>query len=109
MTDITLPAPIEAWIRSISEADGDAFVALFCEQGLVDDWGSRHVGRGAIRSWSDREFIGARGRLVPIRAQQSDNQVTLIAEWVSDYYNGHSRFVFVLEGDKILEMRITSA
>lgn len=34
------------------------------------------------------------------------NEVTVEAEWKSNFYSGSSRFIFVVDGDQIREMRI---
>ena len=40
---------------------------------------------------------------------ETEGEVRLIADWTSNHYTGPSRFVFVLEGDRVKEMRITNA
>ncbi len=68
-----------------------------------------HLGHDAIRGWSDREFIGAKGRMIVTNIKHTKNEVSVTADWVSNYYTGSSRFVFVLDGKQIQEMCITSA
>jgi hypothetical protein len=104
MTD--LPAPVVELVAAVTAGDTDAFLALFTEDGVVDDWGRRFTGRASIRHWSDKEFIGAKGMLTPHKVSRSGDTVTVDAGWKSDFYSGDSRFVFVLEGDAIREMRI---
>ena len=70
------------------------------------DSGRRFAGHDAIRRWSDREFIGAHGRMTVKTVEQEKNVVTLKADWKSNYYSGPSRFEFVLDGERIRELRI---
>lgn len=101
-----LPAPVARLIAAVTAGDTDAFLALFPADGTVDDWGRRFSGHAAIRRWSDKEFIGAKGVLTPRKVSRSGDTVSVDAGWKSDYYSGDSRFVFVLDGDSIREMRI---
>jgi len=73
----------------------------------VIDSGRRFAGHGAIQSWSDREFIGARGQMIVKSVEQTKNTITVKADWKSDFYTGPARFEFVLEGEQIRELRIT--
>lgn len=101
-----LPAPVAQLVAAVTAGDTDAFLALFPADGVVDDWGRRFSGHAAIRRWSDKEFIGAKGVLTPRKISRSGDTVTVDAGWKSSYYSGDSRFVFVLDGDSIREMRI---
>lgn len=103
-----LPEPVSKLVTAVADRDTDAFLALFAQNGVVDDWGRRFVGHDAIRRWSDKEFIGARGVLTPREVSRSGDIVTVDAGWQSNFYSGDSRFVFVLEGDVIREMRIVA-
>lgn len=87
MTDTpVLPAPVDRFVEAVNAGDTEAFLGFFPDDGVMDDWGRRFVGQDAIRGWSDKEFIGAQGRMT-----------------------GPSRFVFVRAGERIQEMQITSA
>jgi hypothetical protein len=63
----------------------------------------------AIRRWSDEEFIGAKGHMTVTSFEQTKNTARVMADWVSNYFTGPSRFVFVLKNKIIQEMHITSA
>lgn len=39
--------------------------------------------------------------------QQTDNEIRVRADWVSNYFTGPSLFVFILRDKKIQEMRIS--
>ncbi len=106
---IILPDLIDRFVEAVNRGDTEAFLAFFPENGVVDDWGRRFVGHDAIRGWSDREFIGAKGKMTVTKVEQKGNEVSVMADWKSNYYSGASCFVFVLDGEQIQEMRITSA
>ena len=59
MTD-SIPAPVAALLDAANAHDTAAFLAAFSADGVVDDWGREFTGAGAIRGWSDAEFIGVR-------------------------------------------------
>ena len=103
---IELPTPVARLVEAVNRGDTDAFLALFPSDARVDDWGRRFDGHAAIRGWSEREFTGAGGTLTPRRAAVDGNTVTVDAGWKSSFYSGDSRFVFVLQGEQVREMRI---
>lgn len=110
MTDPTLPPVIEALRAVVNRGDTDGFLALFPEDGVVEDWGRRFAGHAAIRGWSDKELIGARGTLTFTRVLSvSPQRVEVMTEWKSNYFSGQGKFVFVLEGGRIREMRISES
>ena len=103
---LALPLPIDRLVEAINRGDTDAFLALFTDAGVVDDWGRRFEGLAAIRAWSDAEFIGARGRMIVKGVSWVRDLVTLEADWRSDFYSGASRFVFALDGARVRAMTI---
>ncbi|MGB3542549.1 nuclear transport factor 2 family protein [Rubrivirga sp.] len=108
MSTPDLPAPVGAFVDAVNRGDTDSFLAFFPDDGVVDDWGRRFVGHDAIRGWSDREFIGAEGTMTPQTVDVRGDEVDVRAGWASTHHNGDSRFVFVTDGDRVREMRITS-
>src|SRR5258708_9464085 len=54
---ITLPAPVQGYIAASNAFDGDALIAWFADDALVNDR-REFWGRNAIRAWLDREIIG---------------------------------------------------
>lgn len=103
-----LPHPIDRFVEVLNRGDTEAFLRFFLDAGLVDDEGRRFVGRDAIRRWSDREFIGAKGTMTVKGVRRAKDRVSVSADWVSKSFTGPSRFVFVLDGQWIREMRVTS-
>lgn len=107
-TSMQLPAVLDRFVAAVNGGDTAAFLDFFPENGVVDDWGRRFIGPAAISGWSHKEFIGAKGILTVKSVRQTGNEVDVRAGWKSSFHSGDSRFVFVLDGDKIREMRITS-
>ncbi len=109
MSTPTLPTTVAAFVAAVNRGDTDAFLGFFPDDGVVDDWGRRFAGHDAIRAWSDREFIGAEGTMTPQEVTARGFEVDVKAGWASTHHNGDSRFVFIVDGHRIREMRITSA
>ncbi|HEY4369623.1 MAG TPA: nuclear transport factor 2 family protein [Steroidobacteraceae bacterium] len=102
------PAVINAFVNAVNAGDTEAFLALFAADGAVDDWGSRYVGREQIRTWSDRELIGANATLKIRSSQQHGNAASVLVEVGGDGFKGPSRFAFTLNGELVREMKITA-
>jgi ketosteroid isomerase-like protein len=108
MSEPKLPDPINAFVEAVNRGDTDSFLDFFLDDGAVDDSGRRFAGHRAIREWSNREFIGAKGHITVTGVeQQTKNRVNITADWVSNYFTGPSRFIFVLKGNRIQELRIS--
>ena len=54
----TLPTPVQGYITASNAFDGDALIAWFADDALVNDTHREFWGVEAIRSWLDREVIG---------------------------------------------------
>ena len=108
MTNAQLPAVIERFIAAVNKADVEAFLAFFPTDGVVDDWGRKFTGHAAIRGWSDKEFIGSQVSLKVTGFEQKGHSVGVMTDVGGNGFNGPSRFTFVLDGDKVREMRITA-
>ncbi|WP_293697673.1 nuclear transport factor 2 family protein [uncultured Agrococcus sp.] len=106
MTDISIPQPIVSFIETVNRHDEEGFLNAFTPSGEVDDWGRVFLGRDAIKGWSDKEFIGAKGTMTPERVFEENGEVVVIADWRSNHANGLSRFAFRSEGDLLTKMTI---
>jgi hypothetical protein len=105
---VEVPRIIEELRDAINRGDLAAFLSFFPEDGVVEDWGRRFIGHTAIRGWSDEELIGAKGTLtINGVLSSSPTEVALETHWASNFFTGEGRFDFVIEGDKIREMRIS--
>jgi len=104
-----LPVTIERFIAAANKGDVAGFLALFPADGVVDDWGRKFTGHAAIRGWSDEEFIGKQVSLKVTGFERKGDTVAVMADVGGNGFNGPSRFTFVLDGDKVREMRITES
>ena len=102
-------ATAQRFVEVVNRGDTDAFLALFPQDGVVDDWGRRFVGHEAIRGWSDKEFIGAKGRMDVTNVEEAEDEVRITADWTSNHYTGPSLFVLTLQGEQVQEMGIADA
>ncbi len=103
---VRVPPPVDRLVDAINRGDTEAFLALFPPDGVVDDWGRRMVGHAAIRAWSDKEMIGAKGVMTVSTASAKGGTITMDADWKSNFYSGFGSYVFTIEGGKVREMRI---
>jgi len=101
-----VPEPVASFWKAVNAHDEQGFLDAFTPEGSVDDWGRIFTGREEIKAWSDKEFIGARGRLDIESASEQDGQVTVIGDWKSNYANGRSNFIFEIQGSKLSRMAI---
>jgi hypothetical protein len=103
-----LPAPAERAIEAVNSGDTDAFLSQFTADGWIDDNGRRFSGHDEMRTWSDRELIGANTRFQVTGGESTDGGVAVDIEVTSDGFNGYSRFLFELEGEALRSMTITA-
>lgn len=104
---LRLPATVRDFLSAVNRGDSKAMMAfLDAEKGVVIDAGRTFVGHAAIGLWNDEWFIGAGGQVTPKAVVTDGNTVTVTAEWKSAAYTGPSRFVFVLAGERIAELRL---
>ncbi|MBX3288546.1 MAG: nuclear transport factor 2 family protein [Acidobacteria bacterium] len=108
--DVLLISPVRDFVDAVNAGSEEGFLSFFDETtGVINDWGRIFTGHVEIKKWSDKEFIGAKGTITPQRVETNNGEISLWAGWKSNYYSGDSKFVFVVDGDSIKEMRIESA
>ncbi|NLG48106.1 nuclear transport factor 2 family protein [Gordonia sp. (in: high G+C Gram-positive bacteria)] len=100
-----LTGTVAAFVETVNQHD-DAFLDFFTDDGFVDDWGRIFSGRDAIKRWSDKEFIGAKGTMTVTQVDTDGEDIVVVADWRSSWANGLSRFTFRPTGDKIAAMII---
>lgn len=54
----TLPPAIQSFIKATNAHDGNAFMACFAKDAMVNDFARNFWGADAIKNWSDKEMIG---------------------------------------------------
>jgi hypothetical protein len=58
MSSTTLPESVQGYIKAGNAFDGDALIAWFADDAMVNDARREFWGATAIRRWLDREVIG---------------------------------------------------
>lgn len=106
MSDITVPAPVQAMVDAINDADTDAFVDAFAADGFVSDWGTVKPGPEGIRSWAGSDAIGAGARMTVLSATTEGETTRIRFGWASRVFNGESDGIFVVSGDKLASFTI---
>lgn len=102
------PIIVENVIAFVNRGDTNAFLDLFAADGEVDDWGTVYRGRNEIRTWSDRELIGAKARFTLQTASEKGDVATMVVQVGGDGFNGPSRFTFSTINGQIRRMQITA-
>jgi hypothetical protein len=97
---------VQLLIDAANRGDVDQFLALFGSDGVVDDWGREFRGGGAIRGWSDAEFIGKQVTLAVSDVATVDDECVVTAQVGGQGFNGPSHFSFRLNGDAVSRMTI---
>ncbi|HAN24161.1 MAG TPA: hypothetical protein DCP95_06250, partial [Microbacterium ginsengisoli] len=107
MSDVQgLPTPVAAFVDAINNADTDAFVAVFTEDGLVNDWGTEYRGPDRVRRWAGSDAIGAGARMKVLSATTEGATTTIRFDWRSRVFNGESTGIFVINGELIRSFTI---
>lgn len=109
MTDETsLPTPVTAFVEAINAADTDAFVALFAEDGVIDDWGTKYHGRAGARQWAGSDAIGAGAQMTLLSARTEGDVTTTTFDWRSRVFNGESAGIFTVRHGELTSFVIPS-
>lgn len=106
MTELHLPAPVQALVDAINAADADAFVAAFTADGFVSDWGTVMAGPDGVRAWADSDAIGAGARMTVLSAETDADTTRVRFDWASRVFTGESDGIFVVSGGKLASFTI---
>lgn len=94
--EMSLPAPVAAFVETINGADTDAFVALFTEDAVLDDWGTKYPGHDGVRRWAGTDAIGAGARMTVLTARTEGDVTSTTFDWRSRKFNGVSEGIFTV-------------
>jgi hypothetical protein len=74
-----VPAPLQAFIDTTNGGDSAAFVALFTEDAVLDDWGRVFHGRDGVASWNRTDNIGKQAHFDLVGIEETDVPDRLVA------------------------------
>ncbi|QTV79530.1 nuclear transport factor 2 family protein [Microbacterium sp. NIBRBAC000506063] len=106
MAEVTLPAPVQALVDAINDADTEAFVAAFTADGFVDDWGRVLSGPEGVRSWAGSDAIGMGAQMTVLSASTEGDTTRIRFGWVSRRFTGESDGILVVDGDRLASFTI---
>ena len=107
-----LPKVIASYISATNDHDGDAYIATFANDALVNDFQRNFWGREAIRSWSDKEIIGDKVTFETDEIVEHYGDFIITALTDGNYDKSKSPdptyldYFFTLRGDKIVRLII---
>lgn len=102
-----LPDVPRRFLAALNRGDNAAVLGFFeVARTIVTDFGERYEGMEAITAWNAKAFVGARGYAKINSVQVEGPVVTVLADWKSEFFTGPGRFVFVMQGDRIAELRM---
>ena len=106
MTAVELPEPLARLLAATNAEDRSGFLDAFTDDGVVDDWGRRFVGRERIAEWDAAENIGVHARIEATSARPDGDSVEFGVRVSGGGYNGGGTFTARLRGDLVEELVI---
>lgn len=80
-----LPPVVAEFIRAGNAYDGDALIATFAEDAMANDIQREFWGVKAIKEWADREIIGDRVTMDPVKVTEHYGEVIVVSRMDGDY------------------------
>lgn len=102
-----LPEPVREAFAATNAGDLDRFIAVFSDDGVIDDWGREFRGHEAIGDWSRGESIGVQQTFDVTEVRDQGDEVVVIADVGGGGFNGPSTFTFRLTPDRASIRRMT--
>ena len=78
--EMTLPKPIDAYVRAINAGDVDKLFSSFANDAVVKDVGREIRGIAAIKEWADHEIFAVNVTLEVLGAVERDGQTIVTAK-----------------------------
>ncbi|HOV99857.1 MAG TPA: nuclear transport factor 2 family protein [Rhodoglobus sp.] len=108
MSDITLPAPIQAFVDATNRGDEGAFLDAFTYDPILDDWGRVFTGRDGIAAWNHSDNIGKQSHfeVLAVEAGPERGSYVVTVRVTGGGYNGTSPITFQLRENRIDRLTI---
>ena len=107
---IDLPAPIAIYIAAENRGDTEALARCFAEHAVVRDEGQTVEGLAAIRRWKAETRKKYQHTVEPLACAQKGDK-TIVTNRLTGNFPGSPidlRFIFGLDGNKIVSLEIRS-
>jgi hypothetical protein len=105
---IDLPTPISIYIAAENEGDTEALARCFAEHAVVRDEAKTIEGLAAIKRWKVETSKKYRHTIEPLACVQKGGK-TIVTNRLTGNFPGSPielRFIFGLDGDKIVSLEI---
>lgn len=104
-----MPKAVETYFTAEKHADPEMLAEAFTAGAVVEDEGSRHQGRDAIRAWWLAAKAKYRHCAEPLETTRAGQDIVVRAEVSGDFPNSPAilRFAFTLDRDAIARLRIS--
>lgn len=106
--EISLPLPIEKYVRAENSGDVEAIAECFAPNATVRDEGHLYEGVPAIKNWKARTKKKYNHTVTPIEISTSNGNATLKARLAGDFLGSPvtANFHFALVNDQIASLLI---
>jgi ketosteroid isomerase-like protein len=107
---VDLPTPIAIYIAAENRGDAEAMAQCFAENAVVRDEGQTIEGLAAIKQWKAETKKKYQHTVEPLTSAQKGDK-TIVTNRLTGNFPGSPielRFIFGLEGNKIVSLEIRS-
>src|SRR5262249_28568034 len=104
---LDLPQPVANYFTA-DTSDGEAVSQCFIENAVVKDEGHSYKGRAAIKQWKADASAKYQYTSEPIASERQGGQIIVTSRVTGNFPGSpvNLRFIFGLEGDKIVSLEI---
>jgi hypothetical protein len=114
-TTVSVPAPIDRYLRAVNSSDLDGFSTSFADEALVVDVNREIHGHDAIARWARSDILAVDVRLEVVEVTESGGQ-TVVRARIDGTFDRTGlpnpllmNHAFTVAGGKITQLRITLA
>jgi hypothetical protein len=101
------PLILDALVAAVNAEDVDSFLALFAEDGRIDDLGRSYQRHEDIRRWTETELLAFHARLKPLNTSGDEHSAAMTADILRDGLIASRSFVLTLHDGLITVMTVT--